>query len=142
MSHWALPFIGRPWWPVAMGPHAYDCRGLVRAVYKLRLGRDVKPLMPEHCHDAHAVIQAAIDDGFVQVGRGVNVPGQELDIVMMTGPLGPHVGTLVRDGDRLLLLHAVGGPDDNDQPQGEVIAESRQDAAVRGYGRFLHWRLA
>jgi hypothetical protein len=141
MSHWALPFIGKPWRPNGMGPHDYDCRGLVRAVYVLRLGRDVAALMPQNAHDPQTVIQAALDDGMVQVGRGVDVPGQDLDIVMMTSPLGPHVGVLVQDGDRLLLLHAVGGIEDG-KAHGEVFAESRQSAAMRGFGRFLHWRLA
>jgi cell wall-associated NlpC family hydrolase len=129
MTHWAAPLIGKPWQAGQDGPHAFDCRGLVRHVYRTRLGRDVTALAPELQGDAKATIAAAHSDGL----RPVAAPAREYDIAVMAGAEGPHVGVFVADGTRLLLLHAptVRLPDGT--LRGEVVAEPLDAALRRGY---------
>lgn len=143
MMHWAAHLIGKPWAPGGEGPHAFDCRGLVRHVWRTRLGRDVPPLLPEVMHSPRGVIQAALDAGLRPIGRGVEMQRQaeDMDIVMMTSTAGPHVGVMVRDGAALRLLHAVGGLGVDGRAHGEVYADTLPRAAERGFGRFLVWRL-
>jgi cell wall-associated NlpC family hydrolase len=136
MNHWAASLVGRPWAPGGEGPHAFDCRGLVRHVWKTRVGRDVAPLKPEVMHSPRGVIEAALADGLRPVGRGLDAPAEDMDIVMMTGPYGPHVGVMVRDGERVKLLHVLGCVEE----PGAVVFESRLAASLRGFGRFLLWR--
>ena len=36
--HWTADYLGKPWRNGADGPDAFDCYGLVRAVYRDRYG--------------------------------------------------------------------------------------------------------
>jgi len=139
-SHWAAELIGKPWRAGADGPDAFDCRGLVRHVWRTRCGMDVPPLAPEIRDDAAAIIRAAIDHGWQVVGRGLAVRAHEFDIVLMSSLDGPHVGVMVRADGRLGLLHCVGGIAGGVE-RGEVIwSRDLQMVPGMGYGRFEFWR--
>jgi cell wall-associated NlpC family hydrolase len=129
MTHWAAHLIGKPWQAGQDGPHAFDCRGLVRHVYRTRLGRDVTALAPELQGDAKATIAAAHSDGL----RRVQGAPREYDIAVMQGATGPHVGVFVADGDRLLLLHAASARLPDGRVLGAVVAEPLAAALRRGY---------
>jgi cell wall-associated NlpC family hydrolase len=139
MSHWAASLVGKPWEPAATGPHAFDCRGLVRHVYRTRLGREVTALAPELALDAKAVIEAAHRDGLRKV-VGLPAP-REYDIAVMAGGEGPHVGTFVADGARLLLLHSPSQRGADGVVRGASVAEPLDIALRRGYARPHLWRL-
>ena len=133
-EHWAAPLIGRPWQSLAEGPEAFDCRGLVRCVFREQRGMDVRALVPEIAHDARAILTAAAEQGWRSVGRGLKALPQEWDIVTMTSADGPHVGVMIRADGPLLLLHCVGGR------VGQVICQTPSQAAAQGFGRFEFWR--
>jgi len=140
LTHWAAPLIGKPWQLGADGPDAFDCRGLVRHVWRSQRGIDVPALMPEIMHDAHAIIDAALAHGWRSAGRGLKTRPREWDIVMMSSLRGPHVGVMIDVDGHLQLLHCVGGPDEQGIDCGEVIVGGLQQAAHLGFGRFELWR--
>jgi hypothetical protein len=139
LKHWATPLIGCPWRAGATGPDGFDCRGLVRHVWRTRRGHDVAALMPEVMHDAQRLLAAAHADGFTLAGRGAAFRGREYDIVTMRGIDGPHVGVLIEVDGTLRLLHAVGGIVDG-REIGEVVCQPLADAQRLGFGRFEFWR--
>ena len=50
--HWTADYLGKPWRNGADGPDAFDCYGLVRAVYRDRYGIE----MPVVSADATRVL--------------------------------------------------------------------------------------
>lgn len=87
MMHWASLYIGRPWVSGGAGPEAYDCYGLVRAVYRDRLGIDV-PLVD---YDALSLMSCAHAFRHVDYGRYDRVESpRELDVVQMSQAVRPH----------------------------------------------------
>lgn len=137
-EHWAAPLIGRPWRSLADGPDAFDCRGLVRHVFRTQRGMDVAPLMPEIAHDRAAILRAAGDSGWMNIGRGLKAMPHAWDIVHMTNGNGaPHVGLMIEVDGSLRLLHCVGPNAPN-----QVICQTPMQASGMGFGRFEFWRHA
>ena len=94
-------FIGVPYKAGARGPDAYDCYGLVAAIYKAAKGID----LPDWYASAPGVPAAAraISDalaGETKAGRAVKVDDpQELDIAVVGGAhAANHVGVVVNGG--------------------------------------------
>ena len=59
MSHWARKYLGRPWRSGAVGPEAYDCWGLVRAVLWERYAIEV-PAVPAADPDSTLQVAASM----------------------------------------------------------------------------------
>jgi cell wall-associated NlpC family hydrolase len=102
MSHWAESYIGKPWENGKQGPHAFDCYGLVRAVYADQLGITL-PIIPTDAENVSAIrasIAAEQQDNAWQ-------PVEELhdfDIVLLSQAHTPeHVGVWVCGS----LLHCI-----------------------------------
>ena len=137
MSHWAEPLIGLPWAPApAAGPDGWYCWALVQQA--LRRGYAVEmPDLPIGDEEVGvtAIKQAA--SGWRQV---IDDP-RDMDILLLAGSDGRHVGLVVAVGPTLRLLHADGRPDAAGRPTGEVEAPPlEQVLASRRYSRFELWR--
>ena len=97
MRHWAENYIGKPWANGAAGPDAYDCFGVVKAVYRDRLmvtvqTVDVNALQPL------AVARAMRDYNYSEWDQ-VAAPECEFDVVQMSMNKKPHhVGVYVDGG--------------------------------------------
>ena len=111
MQHWANRYLGKPWEKAAEGPHAYDCYGLVRAIYRDFLQIDL-PLF-----DIAAMSPVAIRrDMHTEAGSGRwqpldfdTEPLRDFDVLLMSyAKRAHHVGIWVEvDGGR--VLHALEG---------------------------------
>jgi cell wall-associated NlpC family hydrolase len=101
---WAIDYVGKPWANGAAGPLAFDCWGLVRAVYAERFGI----VLPAVDCDAHAPL--AVRHAFAAGRQGEDwlpvADRREGDVVLMGQARRPHhVGVWVAGG----VLHAVEG---------------------------------
>lgn len=110
MTHWVeTDYLGRPWVAGASGPDAYDCYGLVRAVYRDRLHIDVPPL----CVNALSSLSVAraMRDYDYSDWLEIAAPEREFDVVEMSQAERPHhVGIyLLADGGGVLTsLEGIG----------------------------------
>lgn len=110
MTHWALNYLHKPWESGASGPQAYDCYGLIRAVYRDRLQIEL-PVVDVDSSKALAARHAMQDyhsyGDWCIVAAGQ--PYQEFDVVQMSHGKHPHhVGLWIPvAGGR--VLHSVEG---------------------------------
>jgi cell wall-associated NlpC family hydrolase len=105
-SHWAAEYIGKPWQNGASGQSAYDCFGLVRAVYRERLGLTI-PTVAVDALAPLAVCRAMRDYDYSPWQR-VDAPEREFDVVEMSLAKRPHhVGVFV-DGGILTAVEGAG----------------------------------
>lgn len=100
---WWAPYVGLPF---GDAPGEVTCWGLVRRIYRDRLGVDLPAYGEIPARDLRRIsraMEAGKDDGWVEP----ETP-QALDVVLMRGPQGGarivHVGVLVEPG---LMLHVV-----------------------------------
>lgn len=126
MTHWALDYLGKPWVNGAQGPEAYDCWGLVRAVYLRRRGIAL-PVVEVDAHRPLAVTRAFADPvlhgGWIEVdARGAL---RELDAIEMSFSRRPHHVGLWVDVDGGGVLAAVEGAG--------VVFQRRASLAVHGW---------
>ena len=87
MTHWALPLIGQPW------TTERNCWWLVRHVFKEQLGIDL-PIVQVGIggDESKAIREASQTSGW----RPCEVTDpREFDVVLMQGPLGPHIGVMI-----------------------------------------------
>lgn len=122
---WAAKYIGLPWRSGASGPDAYDCWGLVRAVYRERLGID----LPAVDVDAHRAIACAHEFARNEErARWLRVDAPEpLDAALLgLGDRPIHVGVWTGEG----VLHAIEGSG--------VVHQMLGSLAVHGW-RVLGW---
>lgn len=106
MSHWALQYLGAPWVSGQSGPVAYDCYGLVRAVYRDVLGIDLPVIdvtQAEPLRLRHAMEQQA-GAAWLDVHTSA-----ELDVVLMSHGKHPHHVGLWSAVDGGRVVHAVEG---------------------------------
>lgn len=95
------PYVGKPFTANARGPEAFDCWGLVRAVYAAELGIDLPRYGEIDARQLMAVARrmaaAELDDPWHLVA----LP-QEFDVALMRSPRGGaaivHVGVMVDEG--------------------------------------------
>ena len=136
--HWALGYLGKPWRAGCDGPEAYNCWGLVRAVYRERLGVELPAV--------------EVDDLSVRdCARAFGAPGartawtrmlspREPDAVLMARARFPsHVGVWL-DIDGGGVLHALGSPDSDGG--GAVYFSSLRALVAGGWGRIEFYRHA
>jgi cell wall-associated NlpC family hydrolase len=134
---WLSLYIGRPWREDAEGLDAYDCKGLVRAVQRSVWDREVPALLHAgKLTDWAAVRAACASEGW----RPVDAPPEEGDILVVHGPRGPHVGTFVRHGRLLQVLHAFGRRDESGRQVGSVRINTLAEMLTGGYSRPQVWR--
>lgn len=102
--HWTSEYLGKPWRNGAEGPDAYDCYGLVRAVYWDRYGVEM-PAISADATKVLACLHAARDYSDYGQWEAVTVP-QDGDVLLMGSARHPHhVGVLVEGR----VLHSVEG---------------------------------
>lgn len=108
MTHWAETYLGRPWVSGAAGPDAYDCYGLVRAVYAGRFGVAL-PVLEVDAARPLAAARAMRD--FEGYGAWVSVDGRpaEGDVIQMGHARHPHHVGIWIDADGGRVLHSVEG---------------------------------
>lgn len=110
MTHWAESnYLGRPWASGACGPEAFDCYGIVRAVYRDRLGITIPPLSLD-AHKSLCVARAMRDYDYSD-WIAIAAPTKEFDVVEMSQAERPHhVGVyLPLDGGGVLTsLEGIG----------------------------------
>ncbi|MEQ1614490.1 MAG: NlpC/P60 family protein [Hyphomicrobiaceae bacterium] len=131
MTHWALAYIGKPFAFDAAGPDAFDCWGLVRAVYLAQRGISLPPAGIAN-GDIATTMRGFRDHPERAKWISVERP-QEFDAVLMAQAKHPiHVGLWVAGGLHGRVLHATerGGVVAHD-----VAALATQGYAVRGYFR-------
>lgn len=127
---WASGFVGLPFVDGGRGPAAYDCWGLVRAVYAARLGVDLPSYGEISARDLVRVARAmrgGQDDGW----RAVDDPS-ELDVVLMRptsgGDITSHVGVFLAGGQ---VLHTEPATGSLIMPVNHMYLSGR----IRGYRR-------
>lgn len=107
--HWAENYIGHPWVSGASGPEEFDCYGVVRAVYRDRLGIDI-PLLNVDAHKSMCVARAMRDYDYSDWIE-IPSPEKEFDVVEMSQAKHPHhVGVYLHiDGGGVLTsLEGIG----------------------------------
>lgn len=103
--HFAEQYLGRPWMSGKSGPDAYDCYGLVRAVYKSVYGVSL-PEVNVNAHSMPACVHACIDQQ--QQWREIAYPIDGCVVTMTRSNLPHHVGIWL-DADGGGALHALDG---------------------------------
>lgn len=129
-THWAVPYIGRPWVAAAAGPDAFNCWSFFRWVQRARFGRD----LPEIPNPEALLSQARLfrDHPERRRWRPVDAPA-EGDAVLMGSARHPvHVGVWVAaDGGKVLHCMMGAGVVAQDPP-----ALADHGFAIKGYFRF------
>lgn len=105
--HWSIAYIGCPWVSGAAGPDAYDCHGLVRAVYRDAFGI-VLPVVEVDALNPRAVC-CAVRDYDYSGWQELAAPDSEFDVVQMSYGNRPHHVGLFIEADGGGVLSAVEG---------------------------------
>ena len=121
MTHWAIPYIGRPWVFGAEGPESFDCWGFVRFVQREHFAismpvigyaqdwRETAHLLKEHEEFGH--------------WNRVDVP-EEGDVVLMARSRLPiHIGVWIKANQTEGVLHCLQGAGVLFQP-GKALSSS------------------
>ncbi len=108
MTHWAMEYIGKPWESGASGPDAYDCWGLVRAVYRDRLGIDL-PIVDVDAHSVLAVRRALDRNPERSHWEEITALEHMAAVDLGLGVKSHHVGIWLADSGVNGLLHCVEG---------------------------------
>lgn len=109
MNHWAEAYLGKPWESGASGPQAYDCYGVVRAVYRDRLDIGL-PVVTVDAQSARSVVRAVRDYDHTD-WEEIEVPGRDFDVCEMTLAHSPHhvgVYLAIDGGGVLTALEGIG----------------------------------
>lgn len=104
MTTWILSYLGKPWAPGGLGPDAYDCWGLVRAVYRERLGIEL-PVVDVESLSPLATRRALAQHPERMHWRVLVEPEPYAVALMSYGSRPHHVGIWTGEG----VLHAVEG---------------------------------
>lgn len=134
-EHWANRYIGLPWENGAQGPEAYDCWGLVRAVYRLHYGIDL-PVLDVDAMDVRAVMRRIGSETRGDRWTEVQVPGDG-DVVALRQARNPsHCGVWIESPSHGIsgLLHAVRGAG--------VVFSSLAHLRIAGWAGLRYYRLA
>lgn len=128
MMPWFIDLLGLPWESKAMGPHAFDCWGLVVHVMRERYGITVSQHLEAPSYDVRAFSRAVEDEIRSALWTRVEAP-QEGDVVLMSrGRAFYHVGIFTEGG----VLHSA--------EKCDVCHESLSHLKRSGVLRFEYWR--
>lgn len=100
MMHWAADYVGRPYSPGGRGPDAYDCWGLVRAVYEDRFDIAL-PILPGISVESALTISRTIGEEAAAHWREVGNPFEGCVVAMSQRSAYHHVGIHIGNG----ILH-------------------------------------
>ena len=128
MSHFALQYIGKPYLLGGLGPDAYDCWGLARAVLS-HAGHDLPELSVGETHNA-TVLRSIVDE---QGWRRVDDQPRPFDAVLCLNAYGRHIAVCIEANGRAQYIHA-------DNVAGVEVLRGLDDFARRGYSQFEVWR--
>lgn len=131
MKHWAAKYIGTPWSPEK------NCWWLVREVFRERWGVEMPSIGVGDLQAADNV--AVIKEAASRSGwRPADGKPEDGDILLCRDITGKrHIGVMVQDGGRLLLLHNDGHMGSKG-PVGSVVAQPLRDA--EGLSEVELWR--
>ena len=108
MTHWVeTDYLGRPWVSGSSGPDAYDCYGLVRAVYRDRLNIDIPPLCVNALNSLS--VARAMRDYDYSDWLEIAAPEHEFDVVEMSQAERPHHVGIYLFADRGGVLTSLEG---------------------------------
>lgn len=107
MMHWAESYLGKPWASGQCGPSAYDCHGVVRGVYRDRLGIDL-PTVDANALSTLSVAKAMRHYDYSE-WREIPKPERDLDVVEMSLARRPHHVGIWLDLDGGGVLTSVEG---------------------------------
>lgn len=131
MTHWAAQYINLPHRKCGKGPDAFDCLGLVQHVARL------------HYPKVYAPFPKVEPDNMLEAVRLLNrdrsewrqcVPKDGAIVLMARNRFYTHIGIAIRDGVRVLILHAIDGA--------AVAAQSAPQVRAAGWGRLTYWEPA
>lgn len=141
LMHWSAAYVGIPWRPEAEGPDAFDCKGLVRHVLPLHLGRPAPRVIGAGRPEDWAAVRDSIEhDGWKRLPDGT--PAEEGDIVVLKGRRGHHVAVVIQGGRRPVVLHSEGCEDEHGSMRGAASVEQLRDLLSGRYARPQLWRHA
>ena len=123
-AHWVMKYLGAPWKAGQSGPDAYDCWGLVRAVYSARYGIQL-PIIDVDATSAIDARRAMIRSENRTGWDPVDAPADGVVALMSHGKTPHHVGIVVALPGGMRLLHAVEGAG--------VVLQSIQDVLSHGW---------
>lgn len=130
------PYIGKPFEENARGPHAFDCWGLARAIYKDLHGIDLPSYGEIDAADLLAVARTMAGAEVADPWHLVASPA-ECDIALMRSPRGGraiiHVGVMVDAGNVLhtqRASHSVIVPIDHYSVSGRIAGFRRHRLLV------------
>lgn len=129
MTHWAAKYVGVGYTEAGM------CWGLVQSCCLERLGVEMPAIGVGAADDQTAAIKRAV------VGWRRHPGPRPLadDVVVMTGPHGPHVGYAVEADGSVGVLHAYGVVEAG-RSRGAVVFDPWPEVARRGFRDFEFWR--
>lgn len=110
MSSWIRrDYVGRQYADDGVGPHAFSCWGLVRHVFKARLGIELPAIAlnrdaPACPGNVAAIKQAARVAGMRPLDNLIEPV--EMDVLLLSAATTLHCGVIVVANKRLCLLHA------------------------------------
>lgn len=132
MTHWALPYMGRPWVNGAQGPDAFDCWSFFRWVQRLHFGRET-PFIDVDADNPLAVRRAFEKHPERQRWTLVPAPSEGDAVLMAHNKYPSHVGVWL-DVDGGGVLHCINGEG--------VVFSSRSALQISGWGRVEFYRYA
>lgn len=112
MTHWARAYVTKRWTADGNGPDSFSCWGLVRAVYRARLGIELPAVAINDAALLDANVRAIKTAARLLHMRPIGAQGidlREMDIVLMSGSEGLHCGVIIAANGGLCLLHSAHG---------------------------------
>ena len=123
-THWAAPWVGRPW------SETFNCWHLVQEVQRVVFGRSLADLPIGAEEDQTAALL-----NITTRWSRAEWPALDGDILTMLGPDGQHVGVVAANK----VLHNVGGRRDG-YLWGSVRLDRVGELGRMGYGHLKLWR--
>ncbi len=126
---WQQELIGKPWKSGARGPLEFDCWGLVRWVYRERLGVILPALPGLDAKDVGAVARSFVEiaPSWLEIPRPENLCA----VAMSTGKRIHHVGVWLDEGRG--VLHAM--------EKSCVVFQNLQSLRAAGFQTIRYYKL-
>lgn len=129
MKHWCLEYVDKPWVAAAEGPEAYDCWGLLKAVYKNKLGVDLHDYGQVNRHSLREITAQMDHPQIEEEWVRVRIPQEGDAVALSQRNKYHHVGVYI-DYHGGHVLHSA----DNDRVIVEPIG-----SMSRGVWRKIHY---
>ena len=130
MNHWAFDLIGLPYEETEEG----NCWGFVRRCFREHCGItmpviNVSESMPDNAFNRQAIRKVVEASGWYPTSAS---EPKDMDIALMWGAVGRHVGIIVKANSTMNLLHCERG-------QGVILTQLR-DLNLLGFHSLTYWR--